>query len=531
MRQCVNTVGVLNSDGTPLSPARPARARWLLKKNKAKMVSIYPFVIQLTYEVQDPVVMDADIVIDDGETYGIAVVEHRQTHDQVIVGLEGHPRGREISDNLKERKSLRGGRRNRRNKKRGKEGESRFNYRKGSEYPQSIRSDVQAKLNAVKDVLKYYPVSRIILEPVKIDLVKKRRPGIKGKEYQQGPASGIEAENKHQKKRLAIFKRDQYKCLYCGEPVTEETAEIHHFRTRKSGGTNRYDVVGTLCGRCHTSVTTEDLSMVFDPDRFPDPRAAGRLMHGRYLLEAELQKLGLPVDVRYGYETNAQREKLGLPKSHINDAGALGSRDGCPLLLPVLTWRVEYRKRHPNRKLFNANPGVVHYRSEADIQPGMDQTRMKVNDHDHETNRKNRSYRRHMRSRYYKVLRLEGRFNYALLPGKKKLNEAYAVNDAVYVGAGGSAMVVKNRRIWRGQNRAVLPRHKLFEKGDIVRSKEGIVSKIISLMSNALVKILFCSYQKGRKCQFTQRHPKDLRSIQKGKSRTWLPNTVRSSPQ
>ncbi|HUW65630.1 MAG TPA: RRXRR domain-containing protein [Spirochaetia bacterium] len=187
MRQCGNTVGVLNNEGTLLSPARPARARWLLKHGKAKMVSVYPFVIQLTYEIQDPVVMDADMVIDDGETYGIAVVEHRQIHDQVIVGLEGHPRGREISDNLKERRSLRGGRRNRRNKKRRKEGESRFNYRKVSEYPQSIRSDVQAKLNAVKDVLKYFPVNRIILEPVKIDMVRKRRPGVTGKEYQKAP--------------------------------------------------------------------------------------------------------------------------------------------------------------------------------------------------------------------------------------------------------------------------------------------------------------------------------------------------------
>ena len=47
MRQCVNTVGVLNNEGTPLSPARPARARWLLKKGKAKVVSVLPFVIQL----------------------------------------------------------------------------------------------------------------------------------------------------------------------------------------------------------------------------------------------------------------------------------------------------------------------------------------------------------------------------------------------------------------------------------------------------------------------------------------------------
>ena len=57
--------------------------------------------IQLTYGVQAPVVMAADVVIDDGETYGMALVEHRPNHDQMVVGLEGRARGREISDNLK----------------------------------------------------------------------------------------------------------------------------------------------------------------------------------------------------------------------------------------------------------------------------------------------------------------------------------------------------------------------------------------------------------------------------------------------
>ncbi|MDA8336236.1 MAG: RRXRR domain-containing protein [Peptococcaceae bacterium] len=109
MRQCVNSVGVLSDDGTPLSPARPARARWLLKKGSAKVVSVLPFVIQLTYAIVEPVVAAADLVIDDGETSGMVLVEHRPDHDRVVVGLEGRTRGREISDNLKERKSLRGG--------------------------------------------------------------------------------------------------------------------------------------------------------------------------------------------------------------------------------------------------------------------------------------------------------------------------------------------------------------------------------------------------------------------------------------
>lgn len=524
MRKCVNTVAVLNGDGRPLSPTRPSRARWLLRQGRAKVVNIYPFVIQLAYTVPDPVVNGEVLVLDDGETFGLAVVEHCLKHDRVVLGAEGRVRGREISDTLRERRKLRASRRNRRNKKRGKHGESKTAYRHGAEYPASIRADVQAKLNAVQDVLRWFPVKEIIYEPVKVDLVKERRPGVKGKGYQEGPTSGIEEESRHRKKRLAILKRDGYRCLYCGAEVTEETACIHHFKARKDGGTDRYDVLGTLCGRCHTSVETGKLALVFDPDRYPDPRGAGRCMHGRYLLEEGLKSLGLPLEVRYGYETKEKREGLILPKSHVNDAVALGARDGYGVRLPVLAYRIEYRKRHANRKLFNANPGVAHYRAEADRQPGVDPGRMKVDDHDHEWNRRNRSYRRHVRNRYYRKLRAEGKFNYDLLPGKKHLNEAYAVNEAVYVDGEGNAIVVKNRGIWREQDLSGLPpRSRRFEKGDIVRTKEGELAQVISLKSDGHVKVLFLRKQEGRAEQATDRHPKNLTIVQKGRGRVWKP--------
>lgn len=524
MKNCVNTVAVLNKDGSSLSPTRPSRARWLLKQGRARVANIYPFVIQLTCAVRKPVLNEITLVVDDGETFGLAAVEHCKSHDRVVLGAEGRTRGREISDNLRERKELRAARRSRRNKKRGRIGEPKLAYRHGTEYPASIRADVQAKVNAVNDVLRWFPVNRIILEPVKVDLVKERRPGVKGKGYQQGLSCGIEAESKNRKRRLAILKRDGYRCLYCGAPVSEETARIHHFKTRKSGGTDRYDIQGTLCEKCHTSVSTEQLALVFDPDRYPDTRAAGRLMHGRYLLEAELKKLGLFLEVKYGYETKEKRERLNLPKTHVNDAAALGARGGRSLRLPPVLYRIEYRKRHANRKLFNANPGVAHYRAEADRQPGVDAERIKVDDHNQEWNRKNRSYRRHVRNKYYKRLKAEGRFNFDLLPGKKRLNEPFAVNEAVYVDNEGRPMVVKNRRIWRDQDLCGLPvRRKLFEKGDIVRTEEGELAQVISLKSSGMIKILFFRKQDSKKGQATDRNPKYLIIVQKGRGRVWKP--------
>lgn len=495
------------------------------------MVNLYPFVIQLTYVIPNPAVNQVTLVLDDGETFGLAVVERCGDHDRLVLGAEGKTRGREVSDSLRERRGLRAARRSRRNRRRGRTGESKLVYRHGTDYPPSIRADVEAKLNAVVDAIRWFPVSRIVLEPVKVDLVKERRPGVKGRGCRQGPASGIEAGSRHRKRRLAVLKRDGYRCLWCGCPVTEETACLHHFRTRKSGGTDRYDVVGTLCERCHTSVLTERLALVFDPGCCPDPRAAGRLMHGRWLLEAGLRGFGLPVEVRFGKETRARRESLGLPKTHLNDAAALAVREGCSLRLPPITYRVEYRKRHANRRLFNANPGVAHYRAEADRQPSVARSRMKVDNHDQEGNRRNRSYRRHVRSRYYRKLRAEGRFNHGLLPGKKGLNEPYAVNEAVCLDGAGNPVVVKNRRIWRGQDlRGLPPRGKVFEKGDLVRTEEGWLAKVISLMSDGQVKILFCEAKEGRKRQFTERHPATLRIAQKGRSRCWIPQQAALLP-
>lgn len=138
-------VPVQNSDGSPLSPCHPARARILLKQGKAKVISTYPFVIRLTYRVVEPSFTPTRVSIDDGKTVGLAVVQETAEVNVALCKVEMKTRGEEISDNLKVRKALRAGRRNRRNHKRGVLGEAKINYRHGQEYPPSIRADVDAK--------------------------------------------------------------------------------------------------------------------------------------------------------------------------------------------------------------------------------------------------------------------------------------------------------------------------------------------------------------------------------------------------
>jgi hypothetical protein len=248
-----------------------------------------------------------------------------------------------------------------------------------------------------------------------------------------------------------------------------DTAHVHHFVPRKHGGSSRYDIQGTLCVACYTGVVTDTLAVAFDPTAYPSIRAAGRAMHGRRLLESRLHHWGLPVTIRYGYETAALRETLGVEKSHAHDAMVLGLRPGVPYHRVAPAFQVQLHARHHGRKLFDTEPGVAAYRSAAARQPGVNPIRMVVDDHDQATNVAHRSYRRHVRQRYYRRLRAHAEFNLELLPGVRHLNEICTTNQAVWVSPNGP-VVLKNPRIaaWRLHTPWPSRFHRL-ERHDIVR--------------------------------------------------------------
>lgn len=50
--------------------------------------------------------------------------------------------------------------------------------------------------------------------------------------------------------RLRILERDNFKCVRCGEPVTEATAHIDHIKSGKHGS-NADSNLRTLNRRCH----------------------------------------------------------------------------------------------------------------------------------------------------------------------------------------------------------------------------------------------------------------------------------------
>jgi len=180
----IHTVYVQNQDGSPLMPTRPAKAKWLIKNGKAKVVQKTPFTIRLTYQIGEPVFQPTSLVIDDGETVGVAALQHNKSHQRVVISAEMRLRGRDIADSLATRRRLRRVRR-----KRGWKRKPKTKVRRN--IPASIGADVEAKIRLVKKVLSLLPISLILWESLSFSIspTKKRR-------YKPALARGLNDELK-----------------------------------------------------------------------------------------------------------------------------------------------------------------------------------------------------------------------------------------------------------------------------------------------------------------------------------------------
>jgi ATP-dependent DNA helicase RecQ len=79
--------------------------------------------------------------------------------------------------------------------------------------------------------------------------------------------------------REAILRRDNYKCLECGNPCCAAEADVHHLLPRSAGGTDEPSNLVTLCDGCHAA---------------HHPKLAGRL--ARRILEKWAVRLALWLD-------------------------------------------------------------------------------------------------------------------------------------------------------------------------------------------------------------------------------------------
>lgn len=217
-------VYVLDKNGKPLMPTqRGNRVRILLKQGLAKVVYQKPFTIQLTYEIENPVVQSLFGGTDPGRTnIGEAVIKG---NGNTLYVSEVETANKDVPKHMKERASHRrtsrtGERKVRqrkaiKNNTTFKEGEIRKRILPGCKEPienhyiinteskfmnrkrpagwltPTARHLVQAHLNMVDKICRILPVTDWTLEINKFAFMKMEDGSIKGIDYQNGRLKGF----------------------------------------------------------------------------------------------------------------------------------------------------------------------------------------------------------------------------------------------------------------------------------------------------------------------------------------------------
>lgn len=304
-------VYVLDISGKPLMPTTPKNARKLLKDNKAKVVKRQPFVIQLSIIISNTS-KSLKLGIDTGfQNLGFSVISPEK---ELICG---EVKLRTDIPELLEKRSMY--RRNKRNRLRYRK--SRFDNRNIPEgwLAPSIRHKVETTKNFIAFLMKYLPISEIIIETAKFDTQKLQNPEISGIEYQQGELQGYEI-------REYLLEKYGRTCVYCKK--SNIPLEIEHILPKSKGGSDRVSNLTIACHKCNQdkgNMTAEEFGYPEVQKQAKKPLKSTAFMNiVRKILVYELRNdINIPISTTYGYITKHNRIKYNIEKSHFNDAFAI----------------------------------------------------------------------------------------------------------------------------------------------------------------------------------------------------------------
>ena len=326
-------VPVLDKHGNPLMPCHPARARQLLRKGRAVVAHVMPFVIRLKDRIiADSEVDGVEVGIDPGSKHtGIAVFDFGTTTGHARRGLfsvQLDHRGSQISKSLTGRAALRRGRRTRNLRYRAPRFLNRAKPR-GWLAP-SLRHRVEGVMSWVGKLQRWFPITGFHQELVRFDMQRLENPEISGVEYQRGTLAGFEV-------REYLLAKWNRQCAYCdasGVGPAGVPLNIDHIHPRANGGSNKVTNLTLACIACNQRKGAQDVSVFLacDPARLARVlvqasrplKDAAAVNSTRWALRQALTGTGLPVATGSGGLTKFNRTHNGLPKSHTLDALSVG---------------------------------------------------------------------------------------------------------------------------------------------------------------------------------------------------------------
>lgn len=299
-------VYVQDIDGKPMMPTtRHGKVRRLLKANKATVVNLCPFTIQLTYKSTDhkqPVTLGIDA---GAKHIGFSAT----TEKEELFACETILRT-DIVDLLSTRSQNRRTRRSRLRYRKPKFNNRVFSKKKGWVAP-SVKQRIDSHLNEVNEIHKILSITKIVIEAAQFDTHKMKNPNISGIDYQNGEQLGFWNVREY------VLFRDGHKCSYCKGKSKDLILNIHHIESRKTGGDSPSNLI-TLCETCHKEYHKGNIDLKVRRGKSLCGAAIMGIMKWR--LYDELKSRYSNVSMTFGYITKYNRIKYGIEKSHTSDA-------------------------------------------------------------------------------------------------------------------------------------------------------------------------------------------------------------------
>lgn len=317
-------------------PCKSSKARKLLKQNKAKVVKLEPFTIQLLYG-SSGYKQEITLGVDAGsKMIGLSATTTKKELFSAEVQLRN-----DIVDLLSTRRQNRRTRRNRLRYRKPRFLNRVKSKNKGWLAP-SIENKILTHLTIVGNVHKILPVSKVIVEVASFDIQKIKNPNISGANYQQG-----EQMDFWNVREYVLF-RDGHQC-HGKKGCKNKILNVHHIESRKVGGDSPNNLI-TLCKECHNDYHKDKLELnIKRGQKFKDATFMGIM---RWSFYNKLKDLYPDVSLTYGYITKNTRIANGLPKEHHIDALCISGN----LMIKRLDYFYFFKKvRCHNRQIHKAN--------------------------------------------------------------------------------------------------------------------------------------------------------------------------------
>lgn len=293
----LNIVYVKSMRGLPLMPTTQSISRRLLKCKKAHVVKRFPFTIQMdipTGENKQEIICGVDTGYKN-IAISCTTVKKEVFSAEIITDQKTKQR-------LEEKRMYRKGRRNKLWYRK-----PRFlNRGKAGWLPPSILRRYNLHISFVENLKKVLPISRVIFELGQFDIQKMENVDITNIEYQKGDLFGYNNIKEY------LLNRENGKCQLCGKDK-KEGFQIHHIEQRSNGGSNRLDNLALVHKSCHAKVHREEIQLKCSKPKSYKEATFMNIIRSKVLKETDY-------DITQGYITNTKRYKLGLEKSHLNDA-------------------------------------------------------------------------------------------------------------------------------------------------------------------------------------------------------------------